>query len=159
MLLTTRHAILRSTFQHPDEDHLGPFVAEHDPALAIPAISVTQKPENSQAYRKFLSSMRTAVDLTSVFATRWYVVLGPDDTELFLVSHHIALDGQSMSQLSEQLMDSLKTGKKLQVCVPNDTQFCRAHILEVCSRRIHVQVWIPTDVKFITERFPVFPEI
>ena len=90
------------------------------------------KSNNTRADAKVNSLLRTAVDLSSTFAVRWLIVINAEGTELFLVSHHIALDGGSMSHLSKELLYFLDVKKDLQPALFNRESFSRAHMLEVC---------------------------
>ncbi|KDR67250.1 hypothetical protein GALMADRAFT_130449 [Galerina marginata CBS 339.88] len=128
-VLTRRHSILRSTFHDADETHGKPFIAERDPIYATPVLQVVTKPDTSQAETMIQSLLRTAVDLSSTFAIRWFVVLGTSETDLFLVSHHIALDGKSMSQLSIEIFALLEdSGFEARGNRPEP--FYRAHMIE-----------------------------
>ncbi|KAF9528634.1 amino acid adenylation domain protein [Crepidotus variabilis] len=130
--LTRRHALLRSTFHEADDKHDRPFIAEWDPNSAMPVLEIVTKPKTPQAEAKVQSILRTAVDLSSTFAVRWVVVLKGAETELFLVSHHIALDGGSMSQLSRELFDllAIKSEDSPPVKEVAVESFSRAHMLE-----------------------------
>ena len=76
------------------------------------------------------------MDLSSNFGVGWVAVLGAAETELYKISHHIALDGGSMSQLSKQFVELLSI--KTEANDPGELKmrpepFYRAHMLEVCS--------------------------
>ena len=129
--LTYRHSILRSTFHNANKYQSKPFIAEWD-ASATPILQIITKSNNPRADAKVNSLLRTAVDLSSTFAVRWLIVINAGGTELFLVSHHIALDGGSMSHLSKELLYLLDVKKDLQPALCNRESFSRAHMLEVC---------------------------
>ena len=127
--------MLRSTFHDADKSHAKPFVVEWNPNFATAVLRIVTKPNGPQAEAKLQSLLRSAVGLSTNFAVRWVAVLGPAETELFLVSHHIALDGGSMSQLSKQFFellaiktDSANDPVTLEMC---PEPFYRAHMLEV----------------------------
>ncbi|KIK03064.1 hypothetical protein K443DRAFT_95740 [Laccaria amethystina LaAM-08-1] len=127
--LTHRHSILRSTFHNANKYQFKPFIAEWD-ASVTPTLQIITKSNNTRADAKVNSLLRTAVDLSSTFAVRWLIVMSAGGTELFLVSHHIALDGGSMSHLSKELLYLLDVKKDLQPGLLNRESFSRAHMLE-----------------------------
>ncbi|KAF8517297.1 amino acid adenylation domain protein [Hysterangium stoloniferum] len=131
-VLTQRHSILRSTFHEPNGVHKRPFVAEHDPTTATPTLHIVRSASAKKASEDLLRMLRRGVDLSSEFAMRWYAVVAPTKTELYIVSHHIALDGSSMSQLSVEFFDilsKLKNGSST-VEAPPTVPFSQAHAYE-----------------------------
>ncbi|KAF9522313.1 hypothetical protein CPB83DRAFT_887614 [Crepidotus variabilis] len=131
-ILTRRHVILRCTFHDANRHETRPFLAEWDQDTATPVLDIVTKPNTLQAEAKVQSLLRKAVDLSSTFAVRWIIVLKPAQTELFLVSHHIALDGRSMSQLSNEFFELLSVKKEVSIQGQNkDSEpFHKAHMLE-----------------------------
>lgn len=148
--LTSRHAILRSTFHNADGMQLRPFVAEHDANSAMPILHIVSQPQTNTvgAKAQALSLLRAGADLSSGFAVRWIAIIGTEKTELYVVAHHIALDGTSMSHLSTELFGLLGhpleasvsngaidkekwTTTKTTLDVATKTPFCQAHMFEV----------------------------
>jgi hypothetical protein len=130
--------MLRSTFHDANKSQAKPFVVEWDPNFATAVLRIVTKPNSPQAEAKLQSVLRNAVGLSSNFAVRWVVVLGAAETELYLVSHHIALDGGSMSQLSKQFIELLEikpdsTTGSVDALEISTESFSRAHMLEVRS--------------------------
>ena len=130
--------MLRSTFHDANKSQAKPFVVEWDPNFATAVLRIVTKPKSTQGEAKLQSVLRNAVGLSSNFAVRWIVVLGAAETELYLVSHHIALDGGSMSQLSKQFIELLEikpdsTNGSVGALEMSTESFCRAHMLEVRS--------------------------
>lgn len=78
-------------------------------------------------------------DLEHEFPVRWYVIEQASSKLLYLVSHHIALDGGSMSTLSSELFDIL--GTKYHAPDRPSESFSRAHLAEVG----HVQHCYPDN--------------
>lgn len=160
--------MLRSTFHCADKIHSRPFIAERDPALASPVIQIVTKSIGPQAETKVRSLLRTAVDLSTVFAVRWLAVVGTEDTELYLVSHHIALDGKSMSQLSKEFWELLTAKSRPQGTASEIVQFqpfYRTHTLEVCSLFLSRQksvaiskIWLSPRTRSSTHRILMQPK-
>jgi Condensation domain len=137
-MLTRRHAILRSTFHEPNGIQNRPFVAEHDPSTAASTLHIVQAASTKQAAANLLKMLRCSVDLSTHFAMRWIAVISAKETEVYVVSHHIALDGSSMSQLSVEFFDilaQLKNGEG--ASAPQTLQFSHAHIYEVGGQYVY----------------------
>ncbi|KZP12421.1 hypothetical protein FIBSPDRAFT_798902 [Athelia psychrophila] len=135
-VLTARHAILRSTFHSAGKSHPRPFVAEHDVKSATPILVVVPEPNTVHAEGKVLNILRNGVDLSSNFAVRWIAVVGTNQTELYLVAHHIALDGTSMARLSAEFFGLLVTPTSESSVVASTAPqmpFCHAHMFEVSA--------------------------
>ncbi|KAJ6577997.1 hypothetical protein B0H19DRAFT_1253292 [Mycena capillaripes] len=133
-LLTARHGILRSTFHDNRTLCPRPFVAEWDHSSALPTVQVTSKPNTVLGAARVQSFLRSAVDLSSEFAVRWLVVKADSETELYLVAHHIALDGTSMSELSAELFDFLSASPSSRTGPPASDSFYKAHMIETVYR-------------------------
>jgi hypothetical protein len=141
--------MLRSTFHGANKNHGKPYVVEWDPNFSTAVLRIVTQPNGPQAEAKLQYLLRSAVGLSTNFAVRWVAVLGLAETELFLVSHHIALDGGSMSQLSKQFIELL-TIKPDGLAAPDISPqpFYRAHMLEVrsdlfASLRLHDSLTVP----------------
>ncbi|KAF8880812.1 hypothetical protein CPB84DRAFT_1751331 [Gymnopilus junonius] len=119
----------RSIFHDIDKNHRRPFVAEHNPTSASPSFQIIKKSDGPQAEAKINSILRATVDLSATFAARWFLVIGAGVIEVYLVAHHIAIDGKSMSQLSQELLELL-AGKDSTPQEQKFQPFYRAHLLE-----------------------------
>lgn len=124
--LTRRHAILRSTFHGANQSQARPFVAEHNPDTATASFRIVPKPRDARGEAKVLGLLRTAVNLSQEFASRWLAVVSDREIELYLVAHHIALDGTSMSSISAELFKLLSGSP----ATPAEQPFCQAHMYE-----------------------------
>jgi NRPS condensation-like uncharacterized protein len=120
--------------------HLKPFVAEWECGSALPTVQMMSKPTTALGQARVQSFLRSAVDLTAEFAVRWLVVKGDSETELYLVAHHIALDGTSMSELSAELFVLLSTKRLEGNPTPSDS-FYKAHMAEVRRFLNRVELW------------------
>ncbi|EPQ52969.1 polyketide synthetase, partial [Gloeophyllum trabeum ATCC 11539] len=127
--LTRRHAILRSTFHGANQSQARPFVAEHNPDTATASFRIVPKPRDARGEAKVLGLLRTAVNLSQEFASRWLAVVSDREIELYLVAHHIALDGTSMSSISAELFKLLSGSP----ATPAEQPFCQAHMYEVIT--------------------------
>ncbi|KAF7351469.1 Polyketide synthetase [Mycena sanguinolenta] len=126
-MVTTRHGILRSTF-HEDRNMLArPFVAEWEAHSAKPSVQVLSKP----TVTALNSALRSPVELSSQFAVRWIISESEATTDLYLVAHHIAVDGISMSVLSAELLDFLLDSASF---IAESNNFYRTHMIEAAYR-------------------------
>ena len=125
--LTERYGALRSSI------HAGGAEAqieECDPACACPSVYVMPKSSADHDAGVINSAVRRPFDLDHEFAVRWVVVQQESTTLLFLVSHHVLLDGTSMSLLSAELVQLCN--KESLTTVGEAFNFSQAHLLEVC---------------------------
>lgn len=125
--LTERHGALRSSISTGDPDIQ---IEEHDPASACPSVYVMPASSTDYDDRAINSTVRRSFDLENEFAVRWVIVQQKSATLLYLVSHHILLDGTSMSLLSTELVKLCNKGSPSTVDEANT--FSQAHLLEVC---------------------------
>lgn len=102
-----------------------PFVAEWAACSAQPSISVLSRPSATTLN----SILHSAVNLSSQFAVRWIISEGNSATDLYLVAHHIAMDGISMSVLSTELHNFVLDSTIPQGGLSNN--FHIAHMIEV----------------------------
>ena len=77
------------------------------------------------------SAVRRSFDLEHEFAVRWLIVQQKSATLLYLVSHHVLLDGTSMSLLSSELVD-LCNGVS-STTIDETFNFSQVNLLEVQS--------------------------
>jgi hypothetical protein len=143
--MTRRHSIFRSTFHDPRGKHTIPFIAEFDPeAVLIPA-TVLLSFDSASAKMQLLKTIRRLVNISNNFAVRWTVIMRPGAADVYLISHHIALDGTSMSYLSAEFLELLgqlrstssvpdsdsPTASLLTQSTSRPEPFYRAHLIEV----------------------------
>ncbi|KAF4991222.1 hypothetical protein FDECE_14114 [Fusarium decemcellulare] len=99
--ITARHAILRSLFTLIDGE---PHVEEYEADDVDPDVRVV-----------FL---------------RWVIVQDPEAFRVYIVTHHIAIDGQSMAIISREFLDLLNNPD---VVLPLGAPFSNAHMKERAS--------------------------
>ncbi|CAK5278814.1 unnamed protein product [Mycena citricolor] len=130
--LTARHGILRSTF-HGNKSVLSrPFVAEWDAQSALPSVRIVAEPKTAIAKMHLQKLLHQAVPLSEEFAVRWLVVELQGAIEVYVIAHHIALDGTSMSELSGELLCLLDG--KAEESKPIGEVFQKAHMMESVFR-------------------------
>ncbi|CAK5278542.1 unnamed protein product [Mycena citricolor] len=130
--LTARHGILRSTF-HGNKSVLPvPFVAEWDSHSSLPSVRFVSEPKSPLAKMHLQKLLHQAVPLSDEFAVRWIVVKFQGALEVYVIAHHIALDGTSMSELSGELLGLLDG--KVEESKSVTESFQKAHMMESVFR-------------------------
>ncbi|KAJ7208643.1 amino acid adenylation domain protein [Mycena pura] len=132
--LTARHAMLRSTFHKECASHPKPYIMEWNPSRALPVVRLLTSPSTPIDQAMIHSCLRTAVDLSSEFAVRWVIVQEGSNIDLYLVAHHIALDGKSMSVLSSELLEILSISESQSKSPVVSDTFHKMHIMETAYR-------------------------
>ena len=102
-------------------------MAEHFPNSSAPVIRVIPA-----ALPNVNELIRQGFDLSSEFAVRWIIAIGLGKLELYVVSHHIAVDGTAMSALSVELFNLLKKHSDNPAATDMSTIYSQAHLYEVC---------------------------
>ncbi|KAK2590901.1 hypothetical protein QQS21_011413 [Conoideocrella luteorostrata] len=125
--LTQRNTILRSTLSLRNGD---PCIQEHRLDSADPEIRIiyrrvlkSQEPEAQLFHRPF--------QLEDEFAARWIILQGADTIKVYMIGHHIIVDGHSMSLLSSELLEILAR-RVSQLPVP--VHFSQMGVIEVRQR-------------------------
>lgn len=104
--------MLRTTFHldHASGDINQSYMAVHSPARSFQKFEIIQDQDG------VLSALRQSFDLSTQFPVRW-VILQKLSTnngvlrthhDLYIVGHHIAVDGSSMSYLSQCILQQLQ---------------------------------------------------
>ena len=126
--MTERHPALRCGFKILDTR---PYMEEYNPATACPVIRILSKPENGSLDSQMIkNAVRQPFDLQNESPVRWVVVEQPfSKIQLYLVAHHIAVDGTSMSLLSTELLELFR-GEPLE-STDAPTRFSQMHLFEV----------------------------
>jgi hypothetical protein len=150
--LTQRHSILRSTFHENTSVHPQPFIAETDPLSVCPIIETMVQPTAAIDSAVVNNLLHRAVDLSAQYAVRWVVVISLNSIALYLVSHHIALDGTSMAILASEFLDILDKRYPAETLSSSQTDvamviqpFSQAHLLE--------RAYLSSDVFKAAEEF------
>ncbi|KAB8255140.1 hypothetical protein BDV32DRAFT_154554 [Aspergillus pseudonomiae] len=109
--LGQQHEMLRTTFHldHRSDDINQSYMAVHSPVGSFQKFEIVQDPDCVS------STLRRSFDLSTEFPVRW-VILQKMSAEngilrthydLYIVGHHIAVDGSSMSYLSQRILQQL----------------------------------------------------
>lgn len=125
--MTEKHSALRSSVA---VIHKKPHIQEHSPLSAIPSIHFLDVQDAKLSRSAVTAALRRPFDLLAEYAVRWYIVQQPGGIQLYLVAHHLVLDGGSMSIISGDL---LKLCKGIDAEQSHASErFSQAHLSEVC---------------------------
>lgn len=95
----------------------------------MPAIRLLASFEKNIPEQQLYHSLHEPFDLEHELLVRWYIIEQPSSTLLYLVSHHIALDGGGLTQLSGELFDVLAGNSHSPSQLSQS--FSQAHLAEV----------------------------
>ncbi|KAH6654887.1 amino acid adenylation domain protein [Truncatella angustata] len=123
--LTERHSVLRSTIVVLNGK---PHIHEHDPNSVVPVIRLLAIPGRNITEQRLHQALHEPFDLEHEFPVRWYIVQQSSGKHIYLVSHHIALDGGALTRLSSELLDFVE-GKALALDQLSE-RFSQAHSVE-----------------------------
>ena len=99
--LTIRYAPLRSTIDLLDGI---PHVKEFHPISTLPDVRLVWSLDVDADARQVKSFLRQPFQFSQELAVKWCLVQQRSGLQLYLVAHHIVLDGKSMSLLSRELL-------------------------------------------------------
>ncbi|KAF4631120.1 hypothetical protein G7Y89_g7005 [Cudoniella acicularis] len=99
--LTRRYCALRSTIVVVGTPHF----QEHDADIGCPNIQLISSPTDRVDTSVVTNILLKPFDLTREFAVRWYIVQHTSQLQVYLVAHHVVLDGTSMSTLSQEFLE------------------------------------------------------
>lgn len=116
---------------YTDPDSQRVFMVEHGPEAASPVVRIISKAAAPQAAATINALIRTGFDLRREYPVRWIAVLDGSTLELYVVSHHIAMDGMSMSALSVELFELLRYSADGQQKSVDVVAYSQAHLYEV----------------------------
>ncbi|CAK5282791.1 unnamed protein product [Mycena citricolor] len=117
-------ALQGNTWHDADVRHAEPYVAEWAPNVAVAHLQIQILHVTSPVH--FSNRLRAPVPLSDEFAVRWFVVLGPEMMSIYVVAHHIALDGTSMSILSDEMLRFMANYLAGEDQLPHHSQKLRA---------------------------------
>ncbi|KAF2733364.1 acetyl-CoA synthetase-like protein [Polyplosphaeria fusca] len=100
--LTTRHVVLRSLIAKINgRAHM----IERSIEEAQPDIRIL---DTRKAVSSVVATLHRPFDLRTELPARWWIVRGEKSCMVYLVAHHVAVDGQSMSILSNELLEIIE---------------------------------------------------
>ncbi|KAH9210623.1 hypothetical protein DL95DRAFT_448683 [Leptodontidium sp. 2 PMI_412] len=123
--LNKGHSILRSTIISLQGK---PHIQEHDPNTATPIIRLLTILDGIKSEQQLHQALHESFDLENAFPVRWYVVQRSWGKQVFLVSHHIALDDGALTRLSREFLECLDGG--IHVSIKGSEEFSQAHSVE-----------------------------
>ncbi|KAF5139466.1 Hybrid PKS-NRPS synthetase TAS1 [Metarhizium anisopliae] len=125
--LTRTHTCLRSTI---DTIEGKAHVYVHGEDDAHPQVLVVYRKGSAVSETSLRSVLRHSFDLRNEFSALWVILQDSVNFRVYLVSHHIMLDGQSMSLLSEQFFALLEDEK---ADLDTGAKFSSMHMMEDLS--------------------------
>lgn len=97
----------------------------------LPAIRLLATSDESIPEQQLYQALHEPFDLEHELSVRWYVVEQLSGKLVYLVSHHIALDGCGLTVLASELFDILDG--KAHCPSQLSEKFSQAHLVEVSS--------------------------
>lgn len=97
---------------------------------AHPQVLVVYRKGSAVSETSLRSVLRHSFDLRNEFSALWVILQDSVNFRVYLVSHHIMLDGQSMSLLSEQFFALLEDEK---ADLDTGAKFSSMHMMEVIN--------------------------
>ena len=123
--LTRRHVVLRSTFTII---HGKPQVQEHTVDAVNPEIQVVYHEESVVSEHAMKQILRRPFNLHHELPAKWVVLHDAQAFRVYIVGHHIIVDGQSMSLISREFMELLGNSEG---SLPSLAEFSTMHMMEV----------------------------
>lgn len=122
--LNHRYAILRSTTALIDGR---PHVREHAPETVDPEVRVVYRESRTVTNAEMKKQLRRPFDLVNEAPARWVILKDPKVFRVYLVAHHVVVDGASMSLISGEFLEVLRNPE---CSLPPLADFSRMHMLE-----------------------------
>lgn len=123
--LTARHAVLRSVFTTIDGK---PHMEELSPDAVDPDIQIVHREKSVISEAAMTQILRKPFNLTHELPARWAILQDAGAFRVYIVGHHIVTDGQSMTILSREFLESLNNPEGNLPPLPN---FSSMHMAEV----------------------------
>lgn len=123
--LTTRHATLRCSIKLVQNK---PHVVEYRAGSIDPEIRLVQRNKNTISQLTVTEILHRPILLDRELPARWVILQDPDTFRVYVVGHHIVVDGQSMSILSQEFLALLESPTSE---LPPTTSFRDMHMMEV----------------------------
>ncbi|KAM4066491.1 AMP-binding enzyme [Hirsutella rhossiliensis] len=122
--LTARHAVLRSKIAVVDgKPHLEEYAAED----VDPEVRIVYRETSPIAEHAMTRILRTPFALQHQLPARWVILQDPRAFRVYIVGHHIVVDGQSMTNLSREFLELLEDPDAV---LPPAVQFNAMHMAE-----------------------------
>ncbi|KAI0190564.1 amino acid adenylation domain protein [Astrocystis sublimbata] len=121
---THRYPALRSTVTLIDGK---PCVQEFDTEDVNPDIRIVYREASPVSEAVMTEILRRPFDLRCELPARWTILQDTENFRVYLVAHHIFIDGQSMSLISKEFIEMLADRE---VSLPSLPDFSSMHMLE-----------------------------
>ncbi|KAM3505259.1 hypothetical protein MY10362_003058 [Beauveria mimosiformis] len=122
--LTTRHATLRCSIKTV---HNKPHIVEYRAGSVDPKVRLVQRSKNTISQSTVTEILHRPFLLDRELPARWVILQAPDTFRVYVVGHHIVIDGQSMSILSREFLDLLSPSS---TGLPPTIPFRDMHMIE-----------------------------
>lgn len=123
--LTSRHAVLRSMFTLiNNKAHLEEYVH----SAVDPEIRIVHRQDSAISEKAMTKILRRPFDLENELPARWVILQDPEAYRVYIVGHHIVVDGQSMTIISREFLELLDNPEAK---LPPATEFSTMHMAEV----------------------------
>ncbi|OAA78214.1 amino acid adenylation domain protein [Akanthomyces lecanii RCEF 1005] len=136
--LTTRHAALRCIIKLVQNK---PHVVEYRAGSVDPEIRLVQRNKNTVSQPTVTEILHRPILLDRELPARWVILQDPDTFRVYVVGHHIVVDGQSMSILSQEFLALLESPT---ASLPPATSFRDMHMME--------RAWMDTEAYYSAQQ-------
>lgn len=126
--LTNRHPVLRSVVAVNEGK---PQIKQHGPEVIDPEVRVVYRETTAIAEGEVTKMLRRPFDLQNEPPARWLVLRDAQVFRVYLVGHHIIVDGSSMSLISREFLDLVENADQQ---LPPLSDFSHMHMIEVSQR-------------------------
>lgn len=105
-------------------------VKQHGPEVIDPEIRVVYREASAVPEREVTKMLRRPFDLQSEPPARWLVLQDAQVFRVYLVGHHIVVDGSSMSLISREFLELIEDPERPMASLDD---FSHMHMIEVSS--------------------------
>lgn len=105
-----------------------PQIKEHGPEILDPEVRVVYREATGVPESEVTKMLRRPFDLQNEPLARWLVLRDAEVFRVYLVGHHIVVDGSSMSLISREFLDLVEDMNKP---LPPLADFSHMHMIEV----------------------------
>lgn len=123
--LTERHAVLRCMIATVDGK---PYLQEYLANAVDPDVRIVHREQCAISEKAMKQIIRQPFSLSNELPARWIILQDIDVYRVYLVGHHIVVDGQSMTIISKEFLELLDNPDTK---LPSPTAFSAMHMIEV----------------------------
>ncbi len=103
-------------------------VRVHDPEVIDLEVRIVYREVTAVPEAEVTRMLRRPFDLQNEAPARWLILKDAQVLRVYLVGHHIVVDGTSMSLISGELLDLIGNSNKT---LPSLAEFSQMHMIEV----------------------------